>query len=76
MRSFPGLFVGGQESNLTEEFRDVAILSDIEGLWHEEIPRFVGCARGAVRSRPHRGGKLLRSKLYNCAEERGYGSST
>jgi len=68
--------VSGAVSGLTEEFRTVVILCDIEGLRHEEIARFVGCPLGTVRSRLHRGRKLLRSKLYDYAKERGYGSVT
>jgi DNA-directed RNA polymerase specialized sigma24 family protein len=68
--------VSGAVSSLTEEYRIVVILSDIDGLRNEEIARFVGCARGTIRSRLYRGKKFLRSKSDDYAVKRGYGSST
>jgi RNA polymerase sigma-70 factor (ECF subfamily) len=59
-------------SKLPEDFRTVVILSDIEGLTYEEIADFVDCPVGTVRSRLHRGRKLLRAQLFAYARERGY----
>jgi len=64
--------VSSAVSGLTEDFRTVVILCDIEGLTYEETARFLGCPLGTVRSRLHRGRKLLHSKLYGYARERGY----
>jgi RNA polymerase sigma-70 factor (ECF subfamily) len=58
--------------SLPEEFRTVVILSDIEGLSYEEIAEFVECPVGTVRSRLHRGRKLLYAKLFDYAKKRGY----
>jgi RNA polymerase sigma-70 factor (ECF subfamily) len=58
--------------SLPEDFRTVIILCDIEGFTYEEIAEFVECPVGTVRSRLHRGRKLLRDKLYNYAREKGY----
>jgi len=59
-------------ASLPEEFRTVVILCDIEGLSYEEIAEFVDCPLGTVRSRLHRGRKLLRGKLLEYAKTRGY----
>jgi RNA polymerase sigma-70 factor, ECF subfamily len=39
------------------------ILADIEGMSYEEISETMRCSLGTVRSRLHRGRKLLRTKL-------------
>lgn len=57
---------------LPEEFRTVVILCDIEGFTYEEIAEFVECPIGTVRSRLHRGRKMLRAKLYDYAMQRGF----
>jgi RNA polymerase sigma-70 factor (ECF subfamily) len=58
--------------SLPEDFRTVVILCDIEGLSYEEIAEFVDCPVGTIRSRLHRGRKMLRSKLSGYAKKRGY----
>jgi RNA polymerase sigma-70 factor (ECF subfamily) len=58
--------------SLPEEFRTVVILCDIEGLAYEEIAEFLQIPVGTVRSRLHRGRKLLYTRLYNYAKERGF----
>ena len=50
-------------NTLPEDFRMTVVLSDIEGLSYEEISDVMACSIGTVRSRLHRGRKLLRSKL-------------
>jgi RNA polymerase sigma-70 factor (ECF subfamily) len=59
-------------ASLPEEFRTVVILCDIEGLSYEEIAEFVNCPLGTVRSRLHRGRKLLREQLMEYGRKRGY----
>lgn len=59
-------------ASLPDDFRTVVILCDIEGLTYEEIAEFVEIPLGTVRSRLHRGRKLLRSKLMKYAKDRGY----
>lgn len=59
-------------ARLPEDFRTVVILCDIEGLSYEEIAEFVDCPVGTVRSRLHRGRKLLRDSLLEYAAIRGY----
>jgi len=58
--------------SLPEDFRTVVILCDIEGFTYEEIAEFVDCPVGTVRSRLHRGRKLLRDALLEYAVGRGY----
>ena len=62
----------GAITNLPEDFRTVIILSDIEGFTYEEIADFIDCPVGTVRSRLHRARKMLYTKLYNYADEKGY----
>ena len=50
-------------TSLPNDFRLTVILADIEGLSYEEISAAMGCSLGTVRSRLHRGRKLLRSKI-------------
>lgn len=59
-------------ASLPADFRTVVILCDIEGLSYEEVAAFVECPIGTVRSRLHRGRKLLRSQLVEYAAKRGY----
>lgn len=49
--------------SLPAEFRTAVILADIEGLSYEEIAEVMHCSLGTVRSRLHRGRKLLRQKV-------------
>ena len=50
-------------NTLPEEFRIAVILADIEGLSYEEIAETMNCSLGTVRSRLHRGRKLLRRQV-------------
>ncbi len=50
-------------SALPQDFRMTVILADIEGMSYEEISEAMRCSLGTVRSRLHRGRKLLRSKI-------------
>ncbi|MFH1194920.1 MAG: sigma-70 family RNA polymerase sigma factor [bacterium] len=59
-------------TKLPEDFRTVIILSDIEGFTYEEIADFVDCPVGTVRSRLHRARKMLYTKLYDYAKDKGY----
>jgi RNA polymerase sigma-70 factor (ECF subfamily) len=57
---------------LPEDFREVVQLCDIEGFTYEEIANMVDCPIGTVRSRLHRGRKILRDKLLEYARYHGY----
>lgn len=59
-------------NSLQDDFKTVVILCDLEGLSYEEIADFVQCPIGTVRSRLHRGRKLLQQKLLEYAKSRGF----
>lgn len=54
---------------LSEEFRTVLVLKEIEGLRYEEIARIVDCPIGTVRSRIHRARSELREKLRHALSD-------
>jgi RNA polymerase sigma-70 factor (ECF subfamily) len=58
---------------LPDEFRAAVILCDIQGFSYEEISQILQCSLGTVRSRIHRGRRLLRELLrpYLKEERRG-----
>ncbi len=56
---------------LPEEFRIVCALYFIEDFSYEEIARILGKPVGTVRSRLHRGRRILQKTLWQVAEERG-----
>jgi RNA polymerase sigma-70 factor, ECF subfamily len=57
---------------LPPDFREVVVLSDIEGLNYAEIADVVGVPLGTVKSRLYRGRRLLQRALYDYAIEMGY----
>jgi len=59
-------------NSMQDDFKTVVILCDIEGLSYEEIADFVKCPIGTVRSRLHRGRKMLQQKLLSYAKTKGY----
>lgn len=64
--------ITGALQRIPADFRAVVVLCDIEGLTYEEIAEMVGCPVGTVRSRLHRGRKLLKDSLQDYARSRGY----
>ena len=58
-------------AELPAEYREVATLYFVEDLSYQEIAEVVNRPIGTVRSRLHRGRKLLIRKLWHLAEERG-----
>lgn len=48
---------------LPADFRQAVVLADVEGLSYEEIAEAMNCSLGTVRSRLHRGRKMLRNRL-------------
>lgn len=58
--------------SLTEEFRTIIILSDLEEMTYEEIADILEIPLGTVRSRLHRARKVMQEKLYSYAVNHGY----
>ena len=58
-------------SELNDEYRVVAAFYFIDGFSYQEISEIVDCPVGTVRSRLHRGRKLLQKSLWQIAEEQG-----
>jgi RNA polymerase sigma-70 factor (ECF subfamily) len=56
---------------LPEEFRAAVVLCDVEGLSYDEIAEALDVKLGTVRSRIHRGRKMLRSALAHRAPAAG-----
>jgi RNA polymerase sigma-70 factor, ECF subfamily len=56
---------------LPEEYRIVCALYFMEEFSYEEIAEMVGCPVGTVRSRLHRGRRMLQRALWLVAEEEG-----
>jgi len=54
--------------SLTEEYRAVLVLKEMEDLSYEEIAGIVNCPVGTVRSRIHRGREELRQRLQRLLE--------
>lgn len=53
---------------LPEQFREVVLLSDVEGLTYAEIAEILEIPSGTVMSRLHRGRKALQKALWEYAE--------
>jgi RNA polymerase sigma-70 factor (ECF subfamily) len=56
---------------LPEEYRAVATLYFIEDFSYQQIAQVLGCPVGTVRSRLHRGRRMLQKALWDIAVERG-----
>lgn len=56
---------------LPTEYRVVATLYFIEDFSYQQIAEVVGCPVGTVRSRLHRGRRMLQKALWQVAQERG-----
>lgn len=59
---------------LPSDYQTVLVLCDIEGHSYEEIAGFMQTPVGTIRSRIHRGRRLLAKQLMDYAEMRGYGT--
>lgn len=57
---------------LPAEFKEVMVLSDIEGLAYAEIAQALGIPVGTVKSRLFRARRLMQADLYDHAVEMGY----
>ncbi|UCD16799.1 MAG: sigma-70 family RNA polymerase sigma factor [Candidatus Zixiibacteriota bacterium] len=57
---------------LPEDFRLVVVLSFLEGFSYQEIANIAGLQIGTVKSRLHRGRKLLQKALWDYAVKNGF----
>ncbi len=57
---------------LPEDFRLVVVLSFLEGFSYQEIAEIAGLQIGTVKSRLHRGRKLLQKALWDYAVKNGF----
>ncbi len=57
---------------LPDEFREAVVLSDLHDLSYGEIAQILRIPGGTVKSRIHRGRRILQEKLRDYAEEMGY----
>lgn len=57
---------------LPREYRDAVVLCDLEGLGYGEIAEMLGVAGGTIKSRIHRGRRLLQEALYSYAVDVGH----
>ena len=71
-RSFIDEEITREIERLPREFREVVVLSDVEGLDYREIADIAGIPLGTVKSRLYRGRRLLQRALYDYAVEMGY----
>lgn len=58
--------------NLPDDFRLVVVLSFLEGFSYQEIAEIADLQLGTVKSRLHRGRKLLQKQLWDYAIKNGY----
>lgn len=59
-------------NSLSDEFKTVILLCDIENYSYEEVAEFLDCPVGTVRSRLHRARNMLKDILHDYAIGKGY----
>jgi len=59
-------------SELPLDYKEAILLCDVQELSYDEISHILNCPVGTVRSRLHRGRRLLQKKLHALAKEKGY----
>ncbi len=57
---------------LSPDFREAVVLSDLQGLPYQEVAEILNVPLGTVKSRLFRGRRMLQKKLYDYAVEFGY----
>lgn len=71
LRSELGHVINEALAKLPAEFKAAVILCDVQGFSYEEISQILKCSLGTVRSRIHRGRRLLRGLLTPYLHEGG-----
>jgi len=75
LEATPDRAVSDALDSLSQEFRTVVLLSDVEGFSYKEIADIMGTPIGTVMSRLNRARTALRAKLADYAAERGLGNA-
>ncbi len=73
--AFFGDEVTSSLESIPEDYQTAVLLSDVEGYTYEEIAEFMRVPIGTIRSRIHRGRKMLAGRLSGYARRHGYGST-
>jgi len=68
--------INGALNRLSENFREIIVLADVEGLTYKEIAQKADIPLGTVMSRLFRARRMLQKNLYGFGRERGYIHST
>lgn len=71
LQKLEGTEIAAALGRLPEEYRVVAVLYFLEDLRYQDIADVLGIPVGTVRSRLHRGRKLLQKALWELAEDHG-----
>ena len=59
-------------NKLSDDFRQIILLADVEGLSHKEVAKKANIPIGTVMSRLFRGRRMLQKKLFKYALKEGY----
>jgi len=68
--------INGALDRLSENFKEIIVLADVEGLTYKEIAQKADIPLGTVMSRLFRARRMLQKNLYGFGRERGYIHST
>lgn len=72
LRKMEAEYINKAIEDLPDEFRTVVLLSDVQGFSYGEIGKMIRRPIGTVRSRLHRGRRMLLRRLHHYAREAGY----
>ncbi len=64
--------INGALDRLSDNFREIIVLADVEGLTYKEIAEKAEIPLGTVMSRLFRARRMLQKNLYGVGKERGY----
>ncbi|MHA2788280.1 sigma-70 family RNA polymerase sigma factor [Corynebacterium sp. S7] len=73
LKNMPDSQITEALNSLSDDYRMVVYLADVEGLAYKEIAEIMDTPLGTVMSRLHRGRKQLRGLLKDVAAEKGIG---
>ncbi len=64
--------INGALNRLSENFKEIIVLADVEGLTYKEIAQKADIPLGTVMSRLFRARRMLQKNLYGVGRERGF----